>query len=283
MKSRVGSCAGSASWEQPRFTGWVFREAGCGELPCVTCDSQVCLLPLAVRHGLQAGRVPRGSGPPLPGRFSRSSLWNLLLVLPSSLRPSHAMSACSVGLLTREGIWGVPGERRVQASGSCVSVSLGQVLGRRAAGLGFLPFQPRPLLLASALLPGLRALLRREAKAFLGARTALSAGQPFPATPAACSCPPRLPGQYLVLHLLSLRRHPVCSLPARVRVSRQLAAGFPPVNECQPSRGGVNGATRCQKSEQQGLPAQDYQVRSTWSFLPLEVVPEVPISVFLGV
>ena len=92
-----------------------------------------------------------------------------------------------------------------------------------------------------------------------------------------------LPGQYLVLHLLSLRRHPVCSLPARVRVSRQLAAGFPPVNECQACCGGVNGATRRQKSEQQGLPAQEHQVRSTWSFLPLGVVPEVPISVFLGV
>lgn len=88
-----------------------------------------------------------GLAPPLPGRFSRSSLWNLLLVLLSSLRPSHAVSACSVGLLTREGIWGVPGERCVQASGSCIFVSLGQVLGWRAAGLGFLPFQLRPLLL----------------------------------------------------------------------------------------------------------------------------------------
>lgn len=198
MKSRVGSCAGSASWEQPRFTGWVFREAGCGELPCVTCDSQVCLLPLAVRHGLQAGRVPRGSGPPLPGRFSRSSLWNLLLVLPSSLRPSHAMSACSVGLLTREGIWGVPGERRVQASGSCVSVSLGQVLGRRAAGLGFLPFQPRPLLLWGR--PPPAASCSRGPQPFCQASGLCSDGRPGPFwgrerlfQPASLSQPHRLP------------------------------------------------------------------------------------------
>lgn len=77
-----------------------------------------------------------------------------------------------------------------------------------------------------------------------GGANALPASQPFPATPAACSCPPSLPGQYLVLHLLSLRRHPVCSLPACVRVSHQLAAGFPSVDEHQPRRGGVNGVIR---------------------------------------
>lgn len=202
MKSHVGSCSGSASWEQLCFMGSGSREAGCGELPCVAA--------LAARHALQTSRVPRGSGP-LPGTFSRPSLWSLLSALPFSLRPSHAVSACSVGLLTREGIRGVPGERCVQASGGCVSVSLGQVLGQEGCRPWF-PALPAASVAAagpsssscflqrgaSALPPGLRALLRREARAFPGARTLFqpaSLSQPHqlpvparPACPASTSC-----------------------------------------------------------------------------------------------
>lgn len=98
---------------------WVSREGGRGDL-CA---------PASREPPLAAGPCPVWVCPPLPGVFSRPSSWSFLLVLPSSLKPSHTMSVCSVGLPTREGIRGVR------------SSSVFRPWGRVSASLGWVPRQ----------------------------------------------------------------------------------------------------------------------------------------------
>ena len=145
-----------------------------------------------------------------PGLPRGASCWHF-----PPLKPSHAVSACSVGLPTWEGIRGVLGELCVQASGPRFRLSGAASKAGGQPALVSCPCCRGPLL------PQGRILLQLLPAAGGQGPSGGSAGLSPPTRPAS---------QGFVLHLLSLRRHPVSSLPrvlpARVRISRQLATEF---------------------------------------------------------
>lgn len=282
----LGVHLGSSRVSRARCSG---RQA-VGSCPVWPAALRSACSALAVGHALQTGRVPRGSGPPLPSTFSRSSSEPLVgASLLSEARSRHVcMFCCPPDTGGHSG-----------CSGQAVCSGLGGLrfrlsgAGSRAGGLPAFVSCPSSRVrccrgaVLLQLLPasgGLSPSARPQGSAQTGGR-GLSGGMngssSRPAFPSHTGCL-FLPGQYLVLHLLSLRRHPVCSLPARVRVSRQLAAGFPSVDERQPRRGGGNGAT-CRQKSAAGSAGPRPPSPKLLSFLPLEVVPEVPILVFLAV